>query len=48
VNFPIDCLNEDSLATAVSSFANLIQWHRSSNLARQLVLVNLLSSAASL
>jgi hypothetical protein len=45
INFPIDCLNEDSLATAVSSFANLIQWHRSSNLARQLVLVNIHSSA---
>jgi hypothetical protein len=45
VNFPIDCINEDSLATAVSSFANLIQWHRSSNMARQLVLVNLHSSA---
>jgi hypothetical protein len=45
VNFPLDCLSEDSLATAVSSFANLIQWHRSSNLTRQLVLVNLHSSA---
>jgi hypothetical protein len=40
VNFPIDCLNEDSLATVVTSYTNLIQWHRSSNLARQLVLVN--------
>jgi hypothetical protein len=45
VNFPIDCLNEDSLATVVSSFANLIQWHQSSKLARQLILVNLHSSA---
>jgi hypothetical protein len=45
VNFPIDCHNEQSLASAVSSFANLIQWHQSSNLARQIVLVNLHPSA---
>jgi hypothetical protein len=45
VNFPIDYLNEQSLVSAVSSFANFIQWHQSSNLACQIVLVNLHSSA---
>jgi hypothetical protein len=45
VNFPIDCLSEHCLASAVSSFANLIHWHQCSNLARQVVLVNLHSSA---
>jgi hypothetical protein len=45
VILPIDGLNEDSIATVVSSFPNLFWWHRSSNLAHQLILVNLPSSA---
>jgi hypothetical protein len=45
VNFPLDGLNERCIASAVNSFANLVHWHQSSNLARQIVLVNVHTSA---
>jgi hypothetical protein len=45
VNFPIDYLSAQYISKAVSSFGNLLHWHRSSNLARQIVLVNVYSSA---
>jgi hypothetical protein len=45
VNFPLDCLSEACIASSLNSFGNLIHWHESSNKARQIVLVNLNSSA---
>jgi hypothetical protein len=45
VNFPLDCLSEACIASSLNSFGNLIHWYESSNKARQIVLVNLNSSA---
>ncbi|TVU04267.1 hypothetical protein EJB05_50163, partial [Eragrostis curvula] len=45
VNFPLDCLDETSIATAISSFGNLLNWHASSNKARVVIRVLLNSSA---
>jgi hypothetical protein len=45
VNFPLDCLSEACIAASLNSFGNLLHWHESSNKARQIVLVNLHSSA---
>jgi hypothetical protein len=45
VNFPLDCLSETCTVASLNSFGNLLHWHESSNKARQIVLVNLHSSA---
>jgi hypothetical protein len=45
VNFPLDGLNVRNITSAVSSFANLVHWHKSSNLAQQIMLVNVHTSA---
>jgi hypothetical protein len=45
VNFPLECLSAQCIATAIRSFGNLLHWHESSNKARQIILVNLHCSA---
>jgi hypothetical protein len=45
VNFPLDGINEHCIASAISSFANLVHWHQSRTLARQIILVHVHSSA---
>jgi hypothetical protein len=45
VNFPLDCASEHCIAAALNSFCNLLYCHESSNKVRQIVLVNLHSSA---
>jgi hypothetical protein len=45
VNFPLDGINEHCIASAISSFGNLVHWDQSRTLARQIILVRVRSSA---